>query len=141
MVFQLDLFKNGQLLDLNLTKFNTWIVYKNENEQIEICIIPAQSSGSKSSPNNIHIITSEQARQRCKQKREKLVARYSMPSDIDDQEQEDMSLHLFDDEDDYEDRRRLEQIANEFDLKEIFLKLIFEPYRFSKQNIVKSLGV
>jgi hypothetical protein len=131
--------KNGQLLDLNLTKFNTWIMYKNENESIEINIIPTYESGStsrNSMPNNIHIISLDQMKSKLKSKSN---SHHYNSDDLD--EQEDNSFHLFDDEDDFEDRRRLDQVYNELDLKEIFLKLIFESYRFSKQNIIKSLGI
>jgi hypothetical protein len=124
------------LLDLNLTKFNTWIMYKNENESIDINIIPTyESSSSKSLPNNIHIISSEQARAQLKKFKQKR----DMYADVEDSDEN--SLHLFDDEDDFEEKWKVDELCNQLDLKDIFLKLIFEPYRFSKQNIVKSLGV
>ena len=129
------------MLDLNLTKFNTWLMYKNENESIEINIIPTYESNiTKALPNNIHIISLDQARTHLKAKSNFRKEASNNPYASGEVE-EDNSLHLFDDEDDFEDKSKLDQICNELDLKEIFLKLIFEPYRFSKQNIIKSLGV
>jgi hypothetical protein len=111
-------------------------MYKNENESIDINIIPTyESSSSKSLPNNIHIISSEQARAQLKKSKHKR----DVYADAEDSDEN--SLHLFDDEDDFEDKWKVDELYNQLDLKEIFLKLIFEPYRFSKQNIVKSLGV
>ena len=44
-------------------------------------------------------------------------------------------------EEDNQDNKLIEMCSTEMDLKETYLKLIFEPYRFSKMNILKSLGV
>lgn len=47
-----------------------------------------------------------------------------------------------DDEDELNDERLFcERGYTDLDHKEIYLKLIFEPFRFSKTNIIKSLGV
>jgi hypothetical protein len=114
-------------------------MYKTESESIDINIIPTYESSaatSKSLPNNIHMISSEQARAQLKKLRQnKEMYANELNGD------EDNSMHLFDDEDDFEDKFKLDELTSQEDLVELFIKLIFEPYRFSKQNIVKSLGV
>jgi hypothetical protein len=39
------------------------------------------------------------------------------------------------------DQKLIENCTSGMDLKEAYLKIIFEPYKFSKLNIIKSLGV
>lgn len=109
----------GELIDLCLSNFKTWIMYKNEDDSISVLTIPFDEN------NSIEISMLEEGG-------EKRV-RNSSNRNADTGEHET-------DEDNC-DNRLIEMCSSEMDLKETYLKLIFEPFRFSKMNILKSLGV
>lgn len=116
--------RNGSLVNVYLTNFNTWILHKNENDTIEITSIPTFEYSNqyyqRSLPNVIHILSSEQQESR---------------SQMANSEEE------LEEEDDFENQIMIDKNFQDLDLKEIYLKLIFEPYKFSKQNMLKSLGI
>ena len=109
----------GELIDLCLSNFKTWIMYKNEDDSISVLTIPFNENNSI----EIHMLD-----EGCEKR-----TRLASNRNTDGNEQEI-------DEDNY-DNRLIEMCSSEMDLKETYLKLIFEPYRFSKMNILKSLGV
>ena len=121
--------KNGHLLDMCLTNLNTWLMYKNEKENIEITTIPIYENKETLSKPETYIINLQSKNQN-KHKFDNQQSYDNENGDNDENEEEE-------DDDDHE---KLIDFAN-MDLKETYLKLIFEPFKFSKQNILKSLGI
>ena len=107
-----------------MTSFKVWLMYKNEKEFIEIVTIAINQ-------NKFNLIFLEESSTETQIEKEKLVKfmRNSRGVEEDD-----------DGENDY-DEELLGIDLTKTDLKEAYLKLIFEPYRFSRSNIHKDLGV
>ena len=110
----------GELIDLCLSNYKTWIMYKNEDDSISVLTIPFYEDNSI----EIHMMEEGGGEKR---------ARHSANRNSDANEHEG--------DEDNQDNRLIEMCSSEMDLKETYLKLIFEPFRFSKMNILKSLGV
>ena len=107
-----------------MTSSKVWLMYKNEKEFIEIVTIAINQ-------NKFNLIFLEESSTETQIEKEKLVKfmRNSRGVEEDD-----------DGENDY-DEELLGIDLTKTDLKEAYLKLIFEPYRFSRSNIHKALGV
>jgi len=100
-------------------------MYKNEKESIEIITIAINQ-------NNLSLIFLEENNINNQIEKEKLIAMLrANRGGVDDDEDD---VNELDDE-------ILNIDLTKTDLKEAYLKLIFEPYRFSKSNIQKALGV
>jgi hypothetical protein len=126
--------KNGHLLDMCMTNFNTWLMYKDEKEIVEITTVPIyENNESSSAKYETHIINVQQA----KIARQKKI---NNRTSFDDSSQFDENGDENNDDEDEDDYERLIDFAN-LDLKESYLKLIFEPFRFSRHNILQSLGI
>ena len=104
-----------------LSNSKVWLMYKNEKESIEIVTIAINQ-------NNMSLVYLEeshlngQEKVRMSMKRSESVAGHEM-SDDEDEEGEIVSD------------------SSLTDIKEKYFKLIFEPYKFSRTNIFKALGV
>lgn len=107
-----------------MTSSKVWLMYKNEQESIEILTMAIQ-------PSNLSLIFLEENASSSQIEKEKLVALLRSNRGVVDENE---------DENDY-DEELLDIDLTKTDLKEAYLKLIFEPYRFSKSNIHKALGV
>lgn len=113
------------MVHLHMTFSKVWLMYKNEKESIEIVTIAINQ-------NNLSLIFLEENNSLHTQiEKEKLIAllrasRGGVDEDDDVNELDDELLNID---------------LTKTDLKEAYLKLIFEPYRFSKTNIQKALGV
>lgn len=92
-------------------------MYKNEQDTIGIITVPFYDTNQI----EVHMMDSQ---------RNKNLRNSARPHDEENDENEDSYDH-----------KLIESCTSEMDLKEAYLKLIFEPYRFSKLNIIKSLGV
>ena len=118
-------------------------MYKNEKESIEVVTIAIDE-------NNVSMLYleensqcssgSQERRERSRQRRNHQIAKHHHQnfSVISDDEVE------ADDDDDYEEED--DELINfdccsRMDIKERYLKVIFEPYRFSRTNVFKALGV
>ena len=117
----------GELIDLCLTSSKTWVMYKNEDDTIAVLTIPFYEN----SPIEIHMMddaveTKKTSRHHQHHHHQQNQRNFESESEMDE---------------DNQDNRLIEMCTSEMDLKETYLKLIFEPYRFSKMNILKSLGV
>jgi hypothetical protein len=125
--------QNGSLVDVHLTNFNTWIMFKNEKDSVQLRTIPINDlSQGGSLPNEITIIgldENENVSSKLKHKNKSENDDNSGGGDDDDEEE------------DLDEERLFDKNMADLDVKEIYLKLIFEPFRFSKSNIIKSLGV
>ena len=117
--------KNGKVVYLQMTCSKVWLMCKNEKESIEIVTISIDQ-------NNVSQIFLEENSLQSKIEKEKIISLLrTNHNDLD--ENEDDAIEL--------DDELLNIDLTKTDLKEAYLKLIFEPYRFSKSNIQKALGV
>lgn len=112
--------KKGKLVSVTLSNSKVWLMYKNERESIEMVTIAL-------SQNSMSMIYLEESHL-SGQEKERHISKQSNPefSDDEDEEDEDELINLD---------------CSKTDIKERYFKLIFEPYRFSKTNIFKALGV
>lgn len=107
-------------------------MFKDEKEFIQIQTIPTNDyTKSNSLPNEISIISLHQYEK--SKSRFKSSHAHGHANDSNEEDEED--------EEDIDEERIYDKSFTDLDLKEVYLKLIFEPYRFSKSNILKSLGV
>lgn len=97
-------------------------MHRNEHESIEIKTIPTYDQSNHSTlnlPNEIHVLNLDQ------RESERILHQGSLEDEEDELENEGMN----------------NKILSDLDLKEVYLKLVFEPFKFSKQNIIRSLGI
>ncbi len=114
--------RKGKLVDLCLSGSKVWLMYKNEQECIEVVTIAIDES-------NVSVVFLEEGRERL-EKREARRGGNEGGLDTDDEEEAD-----------YEEDELINSDCSKMDIKERYLKVIFEPYRFSRINIFKALGV
>ncbi len=118
--------RKGKLVDLCMTSSKVWLMYKNDQESIEVVTI-AIGEGN----------VGEVFLKENQQDTESLGKRESVRS-----WQTGTGGHDIDVEDaDFEEDELINFDCSKMDIKERYLKLIFEPYRFSRTNIFKALGV
>lgn len=119
--------RNGKLVHLHMTCSKVWLMCKNDKESIEIVTIAIDQ-------NNLSQIFLEETSLHSQIEKVKLKSLLrASHGGVDENEDED-DVNELDDE-------LLNIDLTKTDLKEAYLKLIFEPYRFSKSNIQKALGV
>lgn len=126
----LSILKSGQLIDLHLTHFNTWIMFKTDKESTQLKAMPIYNRRSHRSmqlPNEITIVGHDSGS--------------SDENELSNSRRNDSNVDDDDDEVDVDEERIFDKSFTDLDLKEVYLKLIFAPFRFSKSNILKSLGV
>lgn len=116
--------KNGQLISIQTTNFNTWIVYKNVREQVEILSVPSENQLNSRIPNDIQVLNLRNNEQK-----------NSFSNDSIEEEDENFV------DDEFDDEKISEKILTEMDLKELYIKKIFEPLRYSRHIMLKSLGI
>jgi hypothetical protein len=116
--------KNGDLLDMCMSRFNLWIMYKNEKECTEMLTIPICDDDE--SHNRIKII-SQQIKG---DSNHALIER-------DENDSETAQEEEFDDD----DFKLINSGLDSNEIEDVYCKLIFEPYRFSKMDMIKSLEV
>lgn len=116
--------KNGELISIQTTYFNTWIVYKNDREQVEIVSVPIESQLNSRIPNEIQVLN---------------LCNYELKNSLANDSMEDEEENFIDDE--FDDEKISEKILTEMDLKELYIKKIFEPLRYSRHIMLKSLGI
>ncbi|CAF0770482.1 unnamed protein product [Brachionus calyciflorus] len=122
------LVKTGELVSIQCTNFNTWIMYKNDKEQVEMTSVPIYENKHQTNlklPNEIQIVNPR-----------KLIDSNRVHNNFN----EDFDEEQFN-EDEFEEEKINEQILSEMDLKELYLKKIFEPSRYSRHNMLKSLSI
>lgn len=112
--------KKGKLVNVHMSRSKVWLMYKNEKESIEIVTIAIDE-------NNMSLIYLEESHLSCQDKEKLMISKQDEYTD--------------DEENDYEEDELINFDCSKTDIKERYLKLIFEPYRFSKTNIYKALGV
>lgn len=115
--------KNGKLVNLHMSTSKVWLMYKNDQASIEIVTVAInQSNLSLVYLEESHLSSQERAK----------ISRVSTHND---------SNFSDDEEQDYEGEELINYDCTKTDIKERYLKLIFEPYKYSKMNILKALGV
>ncbi len=100
-----------------LSDAHVWLVYKNERDVVEIATVPLRDDATE------YTILSEEI---AKGRRQQVQNDEEDATEIDDDEQ---LLEV------------LERYGNHLDMKECYLKLIFQPFRFAKSSIFKALAV
>ena len=107
------------MINVNLSASKAWLMYKNDNESVEIVTVAL-------SQNNASLIYLEENHLNMQEK-EKLAAKRNNSAHDDEEDEEEDELFNID--------------CTKTDIKERYLKLIFKPYKFSRTNIFKALGV
>lgn len=111
--------KKGKLVNVYLTNSKVWLMYKNEKESIEIVTIAIDQ-------NNMSVVYLEESNLNGQEKIRRMNTKKFDSGEMSDDEDEDADF-ICD--------------SSLIDIKEKYLKLIFEPYQFSRTNIFKALGV
>lgn len=112
-----------------MTRFNIWLIEKTENETTHVKAIPTKDKKSfEATPNDILVVENEGFSRQYGERNQIRKNNNEAGSDSDEEESD-------------EERVFFEGGFTDLDHKEVYLKLIFEPFRFSKSNIIKSLGV
>lgn len=129
------------MINVQTTRFNTWLTLRTENESTQVKAIPIGSDDDRNRPNDIIVVDGSQRQTAATTTtRSRRRRRSNNDSDeVDDDEEEEDENE--DEEIDEEERIFIDPGYSDLDIKELYLKLIFEPYRFSKSNMIKSLGV
>jgi hypothetical protein len=136
------------LINVQTTRFNAWLTFKTENESTQVKAVPIGSDDDRNRPNDIIVVDgSQRLASKANQRAKKTRSRRNIANDDSEEniEDDDEEAENDDDEDedeiDDEERIFIDPGFSDLDVKELYLKLIFEPYRFSKSNMIKSLGV
>jgi hypothetical protein len=122
--------KNGSLIDISLSSSNLWLLYKNDQDILEMKTVPLVDNNI--TPEYLILcddMNNFKMRTDCSN-------RYHDSDDLDSQNQQIIPLT-----DDYDEYQMIQQYKEQLDAKEIYLKLIFEPFKFSKLNIIKTLSI
>ncbi len=141
----------GRLVATSLTGRHAWLLHKSSREALELRTIATTPATTNSSDRQTHVINVSSARQM--RRRVRRCPHRAAANDDEDGEThtdgEDTDEDIDDDEEEDDEDDEMMRIMCDMDgaalldgdVKETYLRLIFEPYRFSHSAIHKSMGI
>lgn len=112
------------MVSITTTRSNVWVVHKNEKDLNEISTVSIEDEDEDPFTRGSSLA-----------KKRELIFQNSLLRSS--QSREEYAEY----EDDIDDLEVIALHENELDLKEIYFKLIFEPYKYSKRDICKALKI